>query len=171
MLKRVLDGLLKKTNRHPFKIGTTDGYYYQIEVDRIIKMPELSYAFTEAILAHTQKHHAFEHQQLVDFLKQISNEGLSARSIQQYLTKNFAFEPWVTLNTAQGRTLEGSFDLHENKFSLKKPGVVFKYQYLFSVASLLYYSAQQMNENQITDFDKKFNQGLHNIPYLLVKTG
>src|SRR5690606_23638080 len=119
----------------------------------------------------TQKHHAFEHQQLVDFLKQISNEGLSARSIRQYLTKNFAFEPWVTLNTAQGRTLEGSFDLHENKFSLKKPGVVFKYQFLFSVASLLYFSAQQMSETQIADFDKKLRQTLENHAYLLVKAG
>src|SRR5690606_25138822 len=109
MWKRVLDGLLKKNkNRQHFKIGTTDGYYYQIELDQHPKinvnhLPNLCYSFTEAILAYTQKHHSTEHLHLVNFLKQIGSEQLSASAIKQYMLKNFAFAPWVTLSTAQGR--------------------------------------------------------------------
>lgn len=176
MLKRVLDGLLKKNNRQSFKISTTDGYYYQIEFEQhpkinINHLASLSYAFTEALLAYTQKHNTTEHQHLVKFLNQLASEPLSAGAIRQYLLKNFAFEPWVTLNTAQGRILEGSFDAQQSKFFLKKPPVLFKYQFLFSMASLLYYSLQQMNANQIAEFDKKLNHKLDGSPYLMVKAG
>src|SRR5690606_4351391 len=168
---RAFDGLLNKKSRQNFKIGTTDGYYYQIQVDRLINLPQLSYSFTEAVLAHTQKHNPTEQQLLGNFLKELGSVGFSARNIKQYFIKNFAFEPWVTLSTPQDKIIEGSFDSHENKFFLKKPAVLFKYQFLFSVASLLYYSAQQMNETQIADFDKKLSQNLENNPYLLVKAG
>lgn len=171
MLKRVLDGLLKKKNRQNFKIGTTDGYYYQIESDRLINLPRLSFSFTETILAYTQKHNAFEHQHLVTFLKQLAADGFSARSIKQYMVKNFAFEPWATLNTAQDRMLEGNFDPQQNKFFLKKPSKLFKYQFLFSVASLFYHCAQQMNASQLAEFDKRLNHNLDNNPLLLVKAG
>jgi len=172
MWKRVLDGLLKKNkNRQSFKIGTTDGYYYQIELDRIINLPNLSYSFLEAILAHTQKHNAFEHQHLVDFLQQISEEGITIRNINQYFLKRFAFEPHITVNSPQGKVIEGVYNASKNKFKLKRTPVLFKYQFFFSAASLMVYSLQQMNERQRAEFDKHLNEQLNLHSYLMVKAG
>ena len=147
LTKRLLYNSKRKLLRE-IQIGTVDGYYYNIEVNTFqyqknpVDAKRLTIGFLVAILRHTQKNFPQEFQDILKFLREVSKAALDPKRINDYFLREFAFELYVRNESVEdkGKVIRGKYYLlAENKrqFVADIPGGNFKYQFLFSMGSLV----------------------------------
>jgi len=82
---------------------------------------------------------------------------LSQKSINHYFKKEFAFELWVTEAKAEGKIISGTlYSVNDQKrhFIAKLPTNWFKFQFLFSIGSLVSLVVDQLSRDQRERFQK-----------------
>jgi|GEM_PF-2386144 len=146
-----------------FRIGTTDGFYYNIEFEKLqaniapTERVRLALGFITKIIRLTEKTKNKEKADILKFLSEISKKELSQKSINHYFKKEFAFELWVTEAKAEGKIISGTlYSLNDQKrhFIAKLPTNWFKFQFLFSIGSLISLVVGQLNLDQREKFQK-----------------
>jgi len=82
---------------------------------------------------------------------------LSQKSINHYFKKEFAFELWVTEAKAEGKIISGTlYSVNDQKrhFVANLPTNWFKFQFLFSIGSLISLVVGQLSPDQREKFQK-----------------
>src|SRR5690554_848876 len=156
------------------QIGTVDGYYYNIEVNTLQyqKNPtdakRMTLGFLVAILRHTAKNAPAEYQDILKFLGAISKEALTVEKVNAYFLREFAFELYVRNQSVEdkGKVIRGKYySISENKrqFVADIPGGNFKYQFLFSMGSLVSSLVSYLDSEKREKFRHSIRHILHSL--------
>jgi len=146
-----------------FRIGTTDGFYYNVEFDKLkanidsTERIRLTLGFITEVIRLCEKTKNKEKADTLKFLSEISKKELSQKSINHYFKKEFAFELWATEAKAEGKTISGTlYSVNDQKrhFIAKLPTNWFKFQFLFSIGSLVSLVVDQLSRDQRERFQK-----------------
>lgn len=127
-------------------IATVDGYYYTVDVRKkkpIVEPKEkivLALGLAANILASLHKAKHPEKQHILKFLSAVTAGNLTQTTINKYFRREFAFEISASLGTINRKGIqitllkdaEGDLNV-----AYKEPFSLFKYQFLFSLASFI----------------------------------
>lgn len=147
-------------------IGTVDGYYYIVDVHKrktVVEPKEkiiLTLGFVANVLESLHKAKHSEKHQILKFLSFFTRHDLTKSEINKYFRREFAFEISATLGSVKKKAIRLSLfeDSRDNlSVSYKEPFSVFKYQFLFSIASFIMLIIETLDINDRVILQKSLN--------------
>lgn len=139
----------KKAKHKPvldLNIATVDGYYYTVDVRKVkpVVEPEekiiLALGLVSNVLSSLHKTKHPEKQHVLKFLSDVTTQNLTQLGINKYFRREFAFEVSASLGTINRKGIQLTLIKDkEGDMSVvcKEPLTLFKYQFLFSIASFI----------------------------------
>ncbi len=133
------------------KIGTSDGFNYKVNFEKIhpqtkdIEYVRMVLNFTAKILFVIEKKHKYVSIQILDFIKEVSETGMTPEDIDRFIPLGISIQEGIP----SGKVIEGVLhfkDMRTRNVITKLPVTWFEYQLAHSVIALTKISVEKLDD-------------------------